>query len=345
MSDKKAAVRKLTIVKNDEKPIQNYRFASQLFFLAICVWIGIEFTVFVFHLEHFVPGMEYYRPPGVEAFLPISALMSLSYFLQTGFVHQVHPAGFFIFMGIAGMSLIAGKSFCSWVCPVGFLSELTGEFGKKLFRNKLNMPKFLDIPFRSLKYLLLGFFAFSIIGLSTIELRAFLSSDYNTIADIKLFEFFRNLSPFAFYTLVSLLVLSVLFRNFWCRYLCPYGAFLGVIGLLSPTKITRNASSCIDCSLCNKACPSRITVSKRKVVLSDECTSCMACVDACPVKDTLNYKVLPMRTSRRKTLIAAAALFVFGSALATGVITGQWSNKIPTAVYQQIYENRDAVSH
>ena len=345
MSDKNSPVRKLTIVRNDEKPVQNYRFASQLFFLAICTWIGIEFTVFVFHLENFVPGTEYYRPPGVEAFLPISALMSSYYFLLTGVVHAVHPAGFFIFAGIVGMSFIAGKSFCSWVCPVGFLSELTGEFGKKLFRNKLHMPKFLDIPLRSLKYLLLGFFSFSIIGFSAVELRGFLSSDYNTIADIKLFEFFRNLSPFAFYTLVSLLLLSVLFRNFWCRYLCPYGAFLGVVGLLSPSKITRNSSSCIDCSLCDKACPSRIKVSKAKVVISDECTSCMACVDACPVKDTLNYKILPTKTYQKKTIIAAAALFIFGFALSAGILSGQWNNKIPASVYEQIYEHRDAVSH
>jgi polyferredoxin len=345
MSDKRLPVRKTTIVKNTRKPVQPYRLCAQLFFAGACLWIGIEFIQFIHHLEYYQPGAEYYRPPGVEAFLPISSLMSLLYFLQTGQVHPVHPAGFFLFIGIIGLSLFAGKSFCSWVCPIGFLSEYAGEFGRKLFRGKLSLPKLLDIPFRGLKYLLLGFFVFSVISMSVVELRLFLSGDYNTIADIKLFEFFRNMTPIAFYTILSLLVLSVLFRNFWCRYLCPYGAFLGIVGLLSPNKITRNEKSCVDCSLCDKACPSGIGVSGSKVVVSDECTSCMQCIDVCPVKDALGFRVAFTKIRIQKQSVAAGLLILFLLIIAAGMVSGNWNNHIPSATYKAIYENRQSVSH
>jgi ferredoxin len=336
---------KLTIVKNTQPPIQKYRLYVQLFFVAICIWIGIDFIRFVGHLEQYQQGAELYRPPGVEAFLPISALMSFVYFVQNGMVHPVHPAGFFIFAGIIIMSLVAGKSFCSWVCPVGFLSEYAGEFGGVVFRKKIAMPKVLDIPLRAVKYLLLGFFAVSVLTMSVNELRVFLYSDYNTIADIKLYEFFRNITPFAFYTLLALFALSLVFRNFWCRYLCPYGALLGLTGLLSPNKITRNKKTCIDCSLCDKACPSRIPVSKRVRVWSDECTSCMQCIDICPVNETLEYKVMLAKTPLHKKWVAAGLVIALLSLMAYGMLSGQWNNKIPASTYKEIYENREAVSH
>ncbi len=336
-------VRKVSIIKNTEKPIQNYRFISQTIFMLITIWIGIEYAIFIFRLEG--NALEVYRPSGVESFLPISALMSTVYYLRTGIIHAIHPAGFMIFAGIVAMSFYVGKSFCSWVCPVGFISELVGDFGEKIFKKKISMPKFLDIPLRTLKYLLLLFFASSIIPMSAIELRFFLDSDYNIAADIKMFEFFRSLSQFSFIVLMSLLVLSVLFKNFWCRYLCPYGALLGFIGLFSIHKISRNTETCIDCSLCDKACPSKIPVSKRKLVISDECTSCVQCIDVCPVKDTLEFRTLPAKTYSNKLVVLITAVIIFTLILSAGIISGKWNNSVSTAKYKELYENRNSLGH
>jgi len=157
------------------------------------------------------------------------------------------------------MSFFFGKSFCSWVCPVGFISELIGDFGQKIFKRKLKLPKFLDIPLRSLKYILLGFFIYSIFFLmSQVAVKAFLNSDYNLISDVKMYYFFADISRFSLIVISALFILSIFIRNFWCRFLCPYGALLGIVALLSPLKIKRNKVSCIDCGLCAKACPSSI---------------------------------------------------------------------------------------
>ncbi|MCL6097219.1 MAG: ferredoxin, partial [Bacteroidetes bacterium] len=90
-------------IKNTDKPIQKVRFAVQMTFALLCIWIGIEFTQFISYLESNGTTAFHQRPPGAEGFLPISALMSVVYFIQTGQVHNVHPAGFFIFLAIIGV--------------------------------------------------------------------------------------------------------------------------------------------------------------------------------------------------------------------------------------------------
>jgi polyferredoxin len=286
-----------------------------------------------------------YRPSGVEAYLPISSLMSLVYFLRTGMVHQIHPAGFFIFTGILLMSLFLGKSFCSWVCPVGFISDLIGDFGKKLFGKNVKLPRWADYPLRSLKYILLLFFVSTIISLRSQQLAMFLDSDYNVIADIKLFDFFRYLSEFSIIVLTILVVLSIPIKNFWCRYLCPYGALLGLTSLLSVLKIRRHAPTCIDCKLCDNVCPSSIKVSKVKHVLSDECTSCLQCVDVCPMTDTLSIHPVNLKKKLHTAVISVIAVLVLVAMMFFGYITHRWNNNIPVSRYMELYGNRDAISH
>ncbi len=324
----------LKIQKNDEKSIQNIRLLVQLLSVALSIWIGIEFILFVKFLESGGKTIFIERPPGVEGYLPISSLMSLRYFLATGDIHWAHPAGMFIFLSIVLMSLVIGKSFCSWICPIGFLSENLGVFGEKLFKRKIKMPKVLDLILRSLKYLMLGFFVYVIFFVMDIlSLRLFLDSPYNQVADIKMYYFFAKISKFSLNVIISLAILSVIFRNFWCRYLCPYGALLGLVGLLSPIKIKRNLNTCIDCNKCSKACPNFIDVAKNRYVISDECTSCMNCIDVCPVKDTLYLNIPASKKKLSKKYVAVIVVGIFMIVTGFGIVTGNWKNKIKLEDY------------
>ncbi|MEW6196580.1 MAG: 4Fe-4S binding protein [Bacteroidota bacterium] len=336
-------------IKNSDTPIQKIRFYIQLAFTLLCLWIGIEFWQFITFLETEGINGSAYRPPGVEGFLPISALMSVVYFFYTGDVNQIHPAGFFILLAIIGVSFVFGKAFCSWLCPVGFLSELVGDFGermwKKLFKKRVKLPKFLDYPLRSLKYLLLLFFVYAIFSMSEIALYYFLSGPYNIMADVKMWYFFANISRFALIIIGVLFVLSILIRSFWCRFLCPYGALLGLIGFLSPAKIKRNPVSCIDCGLCAKACPSFIKVDKVITVRSDECTSCMSCVDVCPVADTLEVRNIFTKKKVNKKLIAAGVVLIFIAITGFGILTGNWQNNVPKETYMELNKNLESIGH
>jgi polyferredoxin len=347
MEKTKFKLEKAKIIRNDEKGIQKTRFIIQSLFAALCIWIGIEFYLFNQYLETNGAAAFYSRPPGVDGFLPISSFMSFYLFLKTGIIHSAHPAGFFIFLSIILMSLVFGKSFCSWFCPIGFISELVGDFGEKIFKRRLKLPKWLDYPLRSLKYLLLGFLVYSVVVLmSTLALKAFLDSPYNLVSDVKMYYFFANISQTALIVIGVLFVLSILIRNFWCRFLCPYGALLGIFSLISPNKIQRNATSCIDCGLCNKACPSFIKVDKVKTVISDECSTCLNCVDACPVKDTLQLNILlPKKKKINKRIVAIGVVSIFMIVTGFAMLTGNWQNKISKEEYLMHYKLMNSYGH
>lgn len=338
---------KKKIIRNKEKPVQKYRFMVQSAFALLCLWIGIEFYVFTRYLETGGVSAFINRPAGVDGFLPISSLMSFFLFLVTGEIHLAHPAGMFIFMAILLVSLVFGKSFCSWLCPVGFISELIGDFGEKIFKKKIKLPKWLDYPLRSIKYLLLGFLVYSVFFLmSTIAVRSFLDSPYNLVSDIKMFYFFADISRTALIVIAALFLLSVVIRGFWCRFLCPYGALLGIMNFISPNKIRRDVSKCIDCALCAKACPSAIKVDKVITVWSDECTTCLSCVDACPVEDTLNvFTLLPKKKKINKKYIAIAIVALFMLVTGVGMFTGHWQNKITKEEYMYLYQNMNSFGH
>lgn len=318
---------------------QFLRSTVQLAFVLLCIWIGFEFHLF---MKWGMSGGEsafVERPPGVDGFLPIASLMGLLHWLYTGTVNTIHPAGVFIFIAIIGIGLLFKKSFCSWMCPVGTLSESLWMFGQKVFGRNITVPRWLDYPLRSLKYLILAYFVWAIFGMSAQVLEAFLYSPYNRVSDIKMYLFFADISNFALTVILILMVGSVIIKNFWCRYLCPYGALLGSLSWLSPVKITRNTSTCIDCELCTIACPSNVKVHKANKVHSDECMACMSCVQACPVKDCLEMRTTVTSTRVPNIVFASLIMGLFVAITGLAMLTGTWQNEIPKDEYKYHFEN------
>jgi len=323
-------------VRDRRDNIQKYRFYAQLFSLLISVWIGVQFYLWVRKIEFGDVWQWVPRPAGVEGWLPIGALVSLLSWIYTGMVNNIHPAGLIIFLAIIGTAVLFKKGFCSWVCPVGFISEMLGDIGDKLWRRRLKPPAWLDWPLRMLKYILLGFFIWVIVvQMTPASIESFLYSNYNKVADILMLRFFTDISRLSLTVIGVLFVLSIVVRGFWCRYLCPYGGLLGLLGLLSPTRIRRNPVSCIDCGKCAKVCPAFIKVDRVKEVVSDECSGCMACVDSCPVSDTLLLYAGTKKRRMNKRAWAALIVVLFWGTLLGFKLFGPWDNSITDAEYQQ----------
>lgn len=325
-------------LKNDS---QFFRSSVQAAFLLLCIWIGIEFYLFMRWGESGGLLPHYERPPGVEGFLPISALISLKYWFKTGVINGVHPSGMFILLAILAVGYLLRKSFCSWLCPVGTISEGLWMLGKKIFGKNLKINRWLDYPLRGLKYLLLLFFVYSIWQMDTGMLKSFIYSPYNKVADIKMYLFFAYISSFAIWTIIILMLFSLFIKNFWCRYLCPYGGLLGMLGWFSPSKVTRKKESCIDCELCTKACPADIKVHKASKVWSDECTNCLACVEACPVRETLEIKTSVSRTAVPNWIFGLLVVGVFIGITGLAMLTGNWQNEISDQEYLKRFNELD----
>ena len=311
------------------------RNAVQGAFLLLCAWIGVEFALFMQWAQSGGQLASVPRPPGAEGFLPISALLSLKFWLISGRIHGAHPAGLFIFIAILAIGLLFKKAFCSWLCPVGTLSEALWRVGRKLFGRNLAPPRWLDIPLRALKYLLLAFFVLALWRMDGPMLEGFLDSPFNALADARMYLFFAHLSGFALGVILLLAGLSLVVQNVWCRYLCPYGALLGLLSLASPLRITRTKATCIDCQGCTRACPARIQVHLAGRVGSDECTACYRCVEACPVKDTLVMKA-PIGKAVPGWCFGALVVGVFVAVTGLAMLTGHWRSEVPAQDYLQI---------
>lgn len=307
----------------------------QLGFLLFTLWLGWEFSLFIGQFE--TPPLEQTtsarwvaHPDGVEAFLPIGGLTSLKHWITSGTVHPLHPAALFIFIAVLGVSTILKKSFCGWICPVGFLSELAYKPWKSWFKKNVQLPKPIDFTLRSLKYLVLGFFFWIIvIAMTPAQGLDFLDSDYWKIADVKMYYFFASPSTLSLIVIGSLVLLSIPMRNFWCRFLCPYGALLGLTGLLSPFKIRRDVSLCHNCKKCTRNCPAHLPVATSKSIISPECTSCLTCKTGCP-SGALTYSSGKKSKGLSPRILACAVVLGFVAVILAAKLGGVWKSQVST---------------
>jgi len=341
------APRKKKLVRRGDRDYsQPMRHLFQGVFLALNLYLGTLFYLWVRQFEggHRLVGT---RPPGVEGWLPIGGMMNFKYWLLTGHVPTVHPAAMFLLVTFLAIAFLFRKAFCSWLCPIGTVSEMLAAAGRRIFRRNFVITKWVDIPLRGLKYLLLGFFVWAVYSMSAQALAGFMRSPYGLIADVKMLNFFRHLDETGLIVIGILVVGSILVKNFWCRYLCPYGALMGFASLLSPLHIRRTPSACIDCGKCHKACPANLPVDKLVTVKSAECTGCLECVAVCPAEGALGMH-LPQVVSRKAVptwAIAAGIAVVFCGIVGYAKVTRHWSTYIPDHVYKVLVPNADQVSH
>ncbi len=305
------------------------RRTTQLAVVALVLLAAWEFAAFVEALRAGQPAAALARPPVVEGFLPIAAIVALRGLLATGQFDPVHPAGLTLLLATLATAWLFRRSLCSWVCPLGTLSEALGGLGRKLLGRNLAVPRWADIGLLVVKYAVFAF-AFKVFFLMpTDQALAFLRTPYYAVSDIKMFDLFARIGGVGLGVIGGLMVLSLLIRSFWCRYLCPYGALLGVLGLFSPVALVRNGETCIHCHKCNRACPNSVDVerSRRSVVISAECTGCTRCAEVCPVPGTLRFRLLGFATLR-PVVLSLAFLAVFFGAVVWAKTSAHWESSL-----------------
>ncbi len=305
-----------------------WRLTIQWLFFGWIMFIGIQFGLFV---HHFVTGGTtpyYFRPPGVEGFLPLGALTSLRYTLFSGQFDPLHPAALVLFVTFVTMSLVTKKSFCSWLCPVGTLSELFWKIGQRWLGGNYRIWPWLDTLLRVAKYLLLAFFLkLLFFDMPAVALKGFVSSPYWAMSDVKMLRFFTDISATSLTIIVVLSILSLFYKNVWCRYLCPYGALLGLVSMVSPFKIRRNVQHCVQCRKCIDACPSLLPVADKTTIRSPECTGCLSCVSVCG-DDALQMGLPSIRKTLPRWVFPAVVVGIYASGVALGMASGHWQTAL-----------------
>ena len=330
--------------RNPFRALPAVRWGVQGLYLAFLVLVGWEF--WRFHQQAVGAGpVTVARPPSVEAFLPISALVGLKRFLLTGYWDPVHPAGLTLLAAAIVGALVARKAFCGWICPVGTLSRGLEWLGEKLLwrRRWPAVPRWLDLALTSVKYLLLAFFSWAVLWQMPLRaLEGFQLSSYNVAADAKMLLFFLDLTATSAWVLGGLVLISLIVKNAWCRRGCPYGALLGLASFFSPLRIVRDTELCNDCGACTRACPVEIPVHARAQVRSPECTGCLSCVAVGTVPSCLGVSRSKRVSPWHVPVLGVGTMLLFWG---VAVATGFWTSEVPLEAFRSAYRMAPMIGH
>ncbi len=256
------------------------------------------------------------KAPSVHALCPYGALESLyNIFFLGGFIQKIYSGTVVLLLVTLVIALVFRRSFCGLLCPFGALQELFARIGLKIFKRRLIIPAVIDQPLRYLKYLILALtigmaWFYGSLWMAPYDPYSAYSHLSNAAADLAE----EPLAIFGYLILLLTVIGSLLYDRFFCKYLCPMGAFYGIIGKYSLTKVERNESLCISCKQCNKACPVNIDVAQAKQITTMECINCNECVLSCPVKDALTVKTAKNTISPLVMLVVVVGFF-FGTIL------------------------------
>ncbi|MDO2949952.1 4Fe-4S binding protein [Aeromonas simiae] len=291
------------------------------------------------------------RPDIVDAFLPIAGGLGLRAWGALGLTDPHHPAATVSLLVISLSALLLGRSFCGWACPLGLIGEWLHRLRSRWLPGEWTPPRWLDMLLRAQKWLVLGFLLFIILlAVPTAALPGYLASSYHQAADMKMGAFFFTLTPLAAGCLGWVLLLTVTFRQGFCRYLCPYGAWLGLLAVVTPLRIRRDKSRCLrsqghDCDKCSRACPARIEVHQIIAVRSLECSDCRRCMAACPSRANALHLGSARRRLGAPLQLALLCLFLFLLPLLADGLLDLWVSQTPLAVRRHLLALLPYLSH
>ena len=256
------------------------------------------------------------KAPSIHALCPFGGLESLYQVFTTGsFISKIFAGTLTLFIITLIVAILFRRSFCGLICPFGAIQEFFARLGHKLFKRKFIMPVSIDKPLRYLKYLVLVvtvFYAWRTAGLWMAPYDPW--SAYAHLPEG--LESVWKESAVGLIILVITVLGSLIYDRFFCKYLCPMGALYGIVGKLSPFKVVRNESVCIDCGLCSKNCPVNIDVQHSLKVTSAECLNCQTCVLSCPKEGALDHQI-GNKILKPMTVILLVVVVFFGSIFAS----------------------------
>lgn len=164
-------------------------------------------------------------------------------------------------------------TFCGWLCPFGALQEFTGKLGKLLHIPQIRFKPATDSRLKKAKYLVLA---------GILASTFFSSNITDLLVEVEPFKTAITLNfvrswPFVVYA-AGLLVASMFAYKFFCRFLCPFGAGLALLGRFRILDWIPRRSACgKPCQTCRHQCAYQ-AIAPTGAIQYDECFQCMDCV-------------------------------------------------------------------
>lgn len=219
-------------------------------------------------------------PVGIFHMLcPMGGIATLTRLFSQGlFIPKTGLANIILLAAVLITTIVAGPVFCGWLCPLGSIQDWANALARKIRIPQITVRKSLDRVLQVTKYLVLALILFA-------TARSFNLVFIKADPYYALMHFYTGeVAPLALIILFTTLLASMFIQRPWCRWLCPLGAILSLLGKFSILKVKRPSDACIACGACSKACPVGIDPSAQDQVVSSTCIRCGLCEDACPPK-------------------------------------------------------------
>ena len=174
--------------------------------------------------------------------------------------------------------LIAGRAYCSWVCPVNLITDLAAFVRRKTHHEKDNIISAMKIKkFRYAFMIFLLLFS-TAIGAAAFEFISPIGMFTRAVAFTLGFSWVWLLTIFIFDAFVL--------KNGWCGHICPLGATYSLIGSKSIIRVYHTKENCTNCGNCLAICPEQQVLSpvinkKSDYINGIECTNCGRCIEVC----------------------------------------------------------------
>ncbi len=181
--------------------------------------------------------------------------------------------------------LVGGRAFCSWVCPVNMITDLSNYIRRKFGFNKIQkrQPATRNIRYFVIVLSLIISFA---LGITAFEFVSPVSMVHRGLV-------FGLGFGWAAMIIIFLFDLFVL-KNGWCGHICPIGGFYSIVGKYNFIKVEHDSYKCTECMECKEVCPEvqvlHMIGKKSMQVKSGECTNCARCIEVCN-DDALVFKI------------------------------------------------------
>ncbi len=245
----------------------------------------------------------------VSLFLEIDPLVGVATALSTHTVYR------HLWWGVVllGVTLLFGRVFCNWMCPYGTLHQFIGWIFN-IRGNKQNIDKNRYRRIYQLKYYILAIFLI-MAGFGSLQIGLLdpicllvrtVTVTIGPAVDLVAEDWaltsvaFSPGAPeqrifsgawFVGLMIIGLVGMNLVIPRFFCRFLCPLGAFLGYISRFSLWRIDRDVTKCTDCDLCLRRCEG--ASDPHAALRKSECFVCFNCIDDCP-EDALSYRLAPL---------------------------------------------------
>jgi|UniRef100_A0A7V6A256 polyferredoxin len=261
--------------------IVTVRRLSQVFFLVVFLWFCIVATV----------GPAWYQLRGwpINWILELDPLTALATVLATGTLYANLAWALIALV----LTLMVGRFFCGFACPLGTLNQFTGWLAQRGQASASRLEANRHRRLQAVKYYLLAFFLFLALMGSVqtglidplpllhrsinLAVAPIADKSVNVLSDEPRFYASAWVIGAVFLVIVGL---NLVLPRFFCRFICPLGALFGLLSRFTPWRLGKISDRCGDCRICEAYCEGACRPSGK--IITSECLLCFNCLDRCP---------------------------------------------------------------